>query len=779
VIRRRESLLRTSFAIDASIVAIGVATLAGAFLIDISFAHKQTLLTAACLAILLLVVVRMSGLVRAAQRGRDRAEAFASVGAALVTATNRREIYDAAVGAASRLTWEGHELTLFELSDEALSPVAANGVGSREARYLAAMPTATLDELQAGREVESEGAILLPLAARGVLLGVFEIAGPALGRQERALLVALAHQISLALESAALTEDLHRNESEARLGSLVRNSSDLVLVVAPDMTISYASPAVERVLGRSEELVAGLRLSELMMPGSVTPLARAMVTAPRPADGPSPLTALQLSRRDGTAVHAEALISDLTGDPHVRGYVLNVRDVTERMQFEDRLSHQAFHDPTTGLANRALFCRRTVQALERDDRGDQRRAPVAVLFLDIDDFKSMNDGLGYLVGDQLLEAVGARLSASTRTADTVARVGGDEFAILLEASPESDAVATACRVHDLLEQPFVFEGREVFAHASVGIAFASASMSGEDGAEQLLRDADVAMYTAKEQGKAQWRIFETEMHQAVYDRLELKNDLERAVENGELELHYQPIVRLATGAPNGFEALLRWSHPTRGNVPPLDFIPLAEESGLIAQIGRRVLQAACRDGVLLNAAASRSIRVGVNLSVRQLQRPELISEVCDALHTSGLPPELLVLELTESVMMRDVDLSSRRLRALKELGVLLALDDFGTGYSSLNYLQRFPFDILKIDKSFTDSLGKGRSALLTEAIVGLSTVLDLEQIAEGIEHRAQATRLLELGCALGQGYLFSRAVPIELALEQLVAHDRSSTPTAS
>ncbi|MDX6526687.1 MAG: hypothetical protein QOI43_2198, partial [Gaiellales bacterium] len=273
--RRRESLLRASFATDAAIIAIGVATLAGAFLIDIRFTEKQTLLTAACLTILLLVVLRMGGLVQAAHQARDRAEAFAAVGAALVTATNRREIYDAALGAAGRLTREGHEVTLFELSDEALSPVAATGLGSREALYLAAMPAATLEQLRAGEQVETDGAILLPLAARGALLGVFEVAGPALERQERVLLVALAHQISLALESAALTEDLHRNEREARLGSLVRYSSDLVLVVAPDTTISYASPAVEGVLGRSEKLVTGLRLTELMMPASVTPLVRA------------------------------------------------------------------------------------------------------------------------------------------------------------------------------------------------------------------------------------------------------------------------------------------------------------------------------------------------------------------------------------------------------------------------------------------------------------------------------------------------------------------------
>jgi diguanylate cyclase (GGDEF)-like protein/PAS domain S-box-containing protein len=765
---RHGSLLRTTLAIDGTIIAIGVSTLAGAFLIDMSFGQKEGLLTVACLAILLLVVLRMYGLVKAARRGRERADAFASVGAALVTATNRREIYDAALGAAHRLTREGHEITLFELSDEALSPVAGTGTRSREARFLAGIDEATLAHLRAGEPVAADGSVLLPLAARGALLGLFEIAGPELEGQEYILLVALAQQISLALESAALSEGLHRSASEARLASLVRNSSELVLIVSADTTISYASPAVERVLGRSATDVTGRRLSELMMPGSVTPLNRAMVATPRLTDGASPLTSLQLARRDGSAVHAEALVTDLLSDPGVRGYIINIRDVTERMQFEDRLSHQAFHDLTTGLANRALFCSRTVHALERHDPSD---APVAVLFLDLDDFKSVNDGLGYVAGDQLLSAVGARLASSTRAADTIARIGGDEFAILIEASPDGDAVAAACRVHDLLEQPFSLEGREVFAHASIGIAFADSTTSGDLGAEQLLRNADLAMYLAKEDGKAQWRVFEAEMHQAVSDRLALKNDLELGIERGELTLHYQPIVRLATGIASGFEALLRWQHPTRGNVPPLDFIPLAEETGLIVQIGRRVLHAACRDGVRLNAAVARSdtIRVGVNLSARQLERPELIGEVRDALASSGLPPDLLVLELTESVMMRDVDLSTRRLRELKELGVLLALDDFGTGYSSLNYIQRFPVDILKIDKSFTDALGHGRNGRLTEAIVGLANALEMVQIAEGIEQPAQADRLLELGCELGQGYLFSPAVPIEQALGQLVA----------
>ncbi len=303
----------------------------------------------------------------------------------------------------------------------------------------------------------------------------------------------------------------------------------------------------------------------------------------------------------------------------------------------------------------------------------------------------------------MLAAVGARLASTIRAADTVARVGGDEFAILLGSSPDSDPVATACHIHDLLEPPFVFEGKEVFAHASIGIAFADAGDHGVDGADQLLRNADIAMYIAKQHGKAQCRIFEPAMHQSVYDRLELRRDLELAIDRGELQLHYQPIVYLATGAITGYEALLRWNHPTRGPISPAEFIPIAEETGLIVRIGRRVLEAACRDGVRLNAVVAHDdVRVGVNLSGRQLQRPEMVEEVRVALARSGLPAELLVLELTESVMMKDVDLSTERLGDLKALGVLLALDDFGTGYSSLNYIQRFPVDILKIDKSFTD-----------------------------------------------------------------------------
>ena len=381
--------------------------------------------------------------------------------------------------------------------------------------------------------------------------------------------------------------------------------------------------------------------------------------------------------------------------------------------------------------------------------------------MDLDDFKTINDSLGHAAGDQLLREVGDRLKEALRAADTAARLGGDEFAILLEDGGEGiQAVDVADRVMQMLEEPFALEGKEVYVRASVGIAVAEGERLGD--AEELLRNADVAMYMAKEKGKGRYQVFEPAMHDTALKRLELKADLQRALEHGEFVLHYQPVIELESGNISGVEALVRWIHPVRGIVPPLDFIPLAEETGLIVPIGRWVLEEACRTAVELQTRFPNQpqFHMAVNLSARQIARPELVDEVRGILQETALQPQALILEITESVMMQDMDLSIERLTELKALGVQLAIDDFGTGYSSLNYVRRFPVDILKVDKSFIDGVSEGgESSALTAAVIELAGILNLKPVAEGIERADQLQRLLELHCDLGQGFFFAKPLP--------------------
>jgi diguanylate cyclase (GGDEF)-like protein len=424
----------------------------------------------------------------------------------------------------------------------------------------------------------------------------------------------------------------------------------------------------------------------------------------------------------------------------------------------------------TGLANRALFRDRLEHALERERRHER---PVAVLLLDLDDFKTINDSLGHAAGDRLLAEVGGRLKDCLRAADTAARLGGDEFAVVLEdAGHGVEAADVASRILDGLEAPFNLEGKDVYVRASIGIATADLDGQGPRAAEDLLRDADVAMYMAKEAGKGRYQVFEPVMHDIALRRLDMKADLQRALERQEFVLHYQPVIELGSGKISGVEALIRWAHPTRGTVPPLEFIPLAEETGAIVAIGGWVLQEACRTGVRLQERFPMEppLHVAVNVSARQLQWPRLAGEVAQVVRDSGFPPGHLILEITESVMMRDMDLSLQRLAELKELGVQLAVDDFGTGYSSLNYIQRFPVDILKVDKSFVEAVTTdGRKSALTATILKLADDLDLRPVAEGIERADQLERLLELGCELGQGFYFSKPLPAEDIEELLEA----------
>jgi len=448
-----------------------------------------------------------------------------------------------------------------------------------------------------------------------------------------------------------------------------------------------------------------------------------------------------------------AVIRDEKGGPLYWSGVLS--DVTERKVLEDQLKHQAFHDPLTGLANRALFVDRVKHALERADRESSR---VAVLFFDLDDFKNINDSLGHNSGDELLVAVAARLTECLRPGDTFARLGGDEFAIFLEDTSLSSATSVAYRLIEALNDPFIVGTREVMVHATVGIEFADATTTKSD---ELLRNADVAMYVAKSKGKARYELFDPSMHTAALRRLEIKGELMHAIENDEFVLHYQPIVSLTEGALLGIEALVRWQHQTRGLIAPVEFIPLAEESGLIIPLGRWVLREACRQA---NAwpIGDPEISLSVNVSPKQFQHPGLVEDVANALWDSNIDPSILTIEITESVLIHDTDAAIEKLVRLKDFGVRIAVDDFGTGYSSLGYLKRFPIDILKIDKSFIDGVGNSsEEAAIAHAIIKLGGSLGLEVVAEGIEEPEQVDALQSLRCERGQGFFFSRPVDAE------------------
>jgi diguanylate cyclase (GGDEF)-like protein/PAS domain S-box-containing protein len=577
-------------------------------------------------------------------------------------------------------------------------------------------------------------------------------------KAERAALSALATQVALALDGAVLSEEVHRRRGEARFASLVRHASDLITVLQPDTTVSYQSPSIERVLGYVPDDLVGTRFDRLASAGDRDRLAGCVAAAAAGERVQSLECAL--TTQDGETRQFEILFTNLIDDEHVGGILLNARDVSERKSFEAELAHQAFHDPVTGLANRAMFAEQVRHAISRSRR--EARTP-AVIFLDLDDFKTVNDSLGHAAGDEVLVEFARRLDDSVRGADVAARFGGDEFAVLLEDVAESQAAADAAqRILELLAQPMPAGHRDVTLTGSIGI-----SIFGQDDArdaDELIRDADAAMYIAKRDGKGGYRLFEPAMHEGVLARLELRNDLQRALATDQFELHYQPVVRLVDGSISGVEALIRWQHPEKGLISPVDFIPIAEETGLIIPIGRWVLREGCRHARRLEGPDGLPLRMSVNLSLKQIQHSDIVADVRDALEESGLPAERLTLEITESVLMDDTELAVSRLRDLKALGVTLALDDFGTGYSSLSYLSRFPVDILKMDRSFLHEGSTPGSNSLANAVVVLGATLALEVVAEGIEEAEQADSLRALGCDLGQGFLFARPLDAEASL---------------
>ncbi|HEX6774815.1 MAG TPA: EAL domain-containing protein [Methylomirabilota bacterium] len=438
----------------------------------------------------------------------------------------------------------------------------------------------------------------------------------------------------------------------------------------------------------------------------------------------------------------------------------------------EQLTRQAFRDALTGLPNRALFMDRLSHGLTRARR---RHEHVAVLFLDLDRFKVINDTLGHTVGDQLLVEVSNRLGSSVRPGDTVARLGGDEFGLLLEDVADAEtAELVALRIEAELAKPLSFEGREVFVTASIGIALSSERLGTP---EEVLRDADLAMYHAKAKGKARHEIFDGTMSAPALDRMDLEMDLRSAITNRDFRLHYQPILRLETGRIVEVEALIRWQHEKRGLLQPDAFIGLTEETGLIVPIGQWVLTEACRQARAWQIEFPRTPALGmsVNLSAKQFQNPKLVEEITDALTMSGLDPACLKLEITESVVMQDVPATLAKLHELKDLGIRLAIDDFGTGYSSLGYLKRFPVDTLKIDRSFVKGLShEGGDSAIVRAVVTVAKSLNMDVTAEGIETDQQRLELKALGCDLGQGFLFARPTTPE-HLKPLLAVSMNGT----
>ncbi len=556
--------------------------------------------------------------------------------------------------------------------------------------------------------------------------------------------------------------------TEEHYASLVANASDVIMITGADWVVRFASPAAKRILGLKPEEITGKSLPQLWGGEDAERLRSFLEEIARTASGAVGPVELRIER---AARVIEAVGSNLSEDPAVRGLALNFRDISERKLLEEKLRQLAFHDPLTLLANRNLFRDRVQHALSRAQR-DENRA--TVMFLDVDNFKNINDSLGHDAGDRLLQAVAQRILQKSRASDTVARLGGDEFGVLLEGiATAAQAQRVADGLIEALSAPFSLDGREVRVTASIGVAFSGADTT----AKALLSNADLAMYHAKSAGKNRHVTFQPQMQTLLQERLRLEADFGRALGREEFFLEYQPIVDLGTRALLGVEALVRWRHPEAGVLMPASFIQVLEECGQITALGRWIVKRACRDFCAWrpSIAGASGLRLTVNISARHLQHGELAQDVREALEASGLEAENLVIELTESSMMYNSEVNLERFHRLKTLGVKLAIDDFGTGYSSLSYLHRYPIDILKIDRSFITGLTSSDDGPdLARAVITLGETLGLDTVAEGIEMEPQVAALLSLGCVAGQGFLFAPARSLEqLSMSPFVARRNS------
>ena len=553
-------------------------------------------------------------------------------------------------------------------------------------------------------------------------------------------------------------------ELEDRIQGIYSASTDAIGLATFEGTLTEVNDSFVRLTGYSRDEIVGAMRYQDFVPDDYLDQT---VTPEMAIEGGKSLEyEWDLIRSDGTLRRVTTTlyaVDDAKGEPAAMAIV--VRDISERRSLERQLIHQAMHDSLTGLANRSLLRDRIKRALRRARR---RKTRIVVLFLDLDNFKPVNDTLGHAAGDSLLVTVAERLNACIRASDTAARIGGDEFAILVDdiEKPDEELFVTR-RVLETIKAPISINGKDVFVGASIGIALSS---DDTESADELLQNADVAMYSAKKKGHDCYAIFEQAMHAAVVRRAELETELRGALDNNEFEIHYQPIVDIVSGEMVAVEALLRWNHPRGLEVGPAEFIPIAEQTNLITSIGQWVLEESCRQAAnwIKQHKPDLPFSIAVNISSRQFQDPSFVSSLKEAYSVAGLPASQLILEITESLILQNTELTVETLGEIRRLGVRIAVDDFGTGYSSLSYLHRFPVDILKIDRAFVEKVARDREgAAMAKAIISMSETLHLVTIAEGLEAPDQIDTLRELGCDWGQGYYFAKPLRTDAMCEYI------------
>ena len=714
-----------------------------------------------------LALLRITTLLDSLRRALLREHVLRTATAALVGAADRAGVRDAAMTAAIELVDEpGHRAwridgdpggtiaqatddmdvaTFLDLAELALLPDGDGGVSVLAGPSL----------LHATLGVPStQTLVLVALPARGAGRDAAVIATPVEPSSHTVVaLQSLTATMALALERLDVGEIMVERRSERRLRLMLQYASDVICILDHDLTIVHVTPAVEPIVGLPAPELLGMNWLDVVVEPDQN-AARDLVSLAqggRPARGE-----IKLIAEDGHSRHVDVVVTEVI-DEDLTGFVVTCHDVTERFQLEQQLTHEAFHDALTGLANRALFRDRLGHAMARS-RG---AGGYGVLFVDLDDFKTVNDSLGHAAGDALLREMTTRLRGCLRDGDTAARLGGDEFGILLEDVEDDDhCVRIAQRLLEALRVPFDVGDTEVTTGASIGVAL---GQEGPSTPEDLMRNADLALYDAKNAGKNRYAVFATKMHEAALARLSLTSDLRHAIDRGELVVFYQPLIALDTGEITGLEALVRWNHPDRGMLQPGEFIALAEETGLIVPLGRSVLRTALKEAVRWQRGHEnhRDLRIAVNVSGRQLQDASIVDDVRAIIDETGIDPTTVVLEITESILLPGDDMILDRLNALAAIGVHLYIDDFGTGYSSLSYLQMLPVNGLKLAQEFVGALpGTDSESGLVRTIRDLAETLGLKTVvAEGIERPEQWDSLVSLGYSVGQGFHLALPMP--------------------